>query len=99
MENISRTTYSAEVRWSTIWDTYTTPLKVSGYPTQDAAWEALLTTLYAEGWTPPRWWEAWRWQDTRVPQEVLARYWQGRGERAPTGSRRKLAGHSPHRQP
>jgi hypothetical protein len=30
-----------------------------------ARWEALQMAK-AFGWTPPRWWQFWRWNDTRL---------------------------------
>lgn len=34
------------------------------------AWVEALKLAYANGWYPPKWWELWRWRDTRLPEVV-----------------------------
>lgn len=36
----------------------------------DEAWREALDLARAEGWYPPKWWEFWRWMDTRLPDGV-----------------------------
>ena len=36
----------------------------------EAAWREALKLAYANGWYPPKWWEIWRWRDTRLPEVV-----------------------------
>jgi len=33
---------------------------------------ATATAMLRCGWTPPRWWQIWRFTDTRIPEGVLA---------------------------
>ena len=36
----------------------------SGHPTEEAARAKALEKAQLFGWTPPKWWEYWRWNDT-----------------------------------
>lgn len=37
---------------------------VTGCPTQREAIEKCLSWAIVSGWTPPMWWQFWRWDDT-----------------------------------
>lgn len=39
---------------------------VSGCADHQEAFEEALRLATMDGWTPPRWWQFWRWGDTRV---------------------------------
>ncbi|MCC5612525.1 hypothetical protein LC612_38990 [Nostoc sp. CHAB 5834] len=42
--------------------------RISGCGEDEA--EALVhckAAAQSQGWTPPRWWQAWRWSDSRAP--------------------------------
>lgn len=36
----------------------------------DEAWREALDLARADGWYPPKWWEFWRWSDTRLSDLV-----------------------------
>lgn len=38
------------------------------FPDFDEAWRAALDLAREDGWYPPKWWEIWRWGDTRLPK-------------------------------
>lgn len=38
----------------------------NGHRSPAAARDAALRMAKAMGWTPPRWWQWWRWDDTQV---------------------------------
>lgn len=39
-------------------------VEASGFKTRREAFAAALEDARASGWTPPRWWQFWRWSDT-----------------------------------
>lgn len=78
--SVRRELLTRRIFWSS-WDG-SCEIRVSAVdpsPTQDAldleAWRLAL----ASGWTPPRWWEFWRWTDDRPHSEILARLTDGDG--------------------
>lgn len=42
----------------------------SGFETRDEMYAARDELLREIGWTPPRWWQYWRWDDTRLPRKA-----------------------------
>lgn len=56
-----------EITWST-WHGSTTASS-KWYATEAEAWHQVIGWARQSGWTPPRWWQWWRWRDTRVPPE------------------------------
>ena len=63
---------SVTLRW-TQWDGTVTVVRETGHTDLDAAWQSVLSSARRAGWTPPRWWEVWRWHDTRPPINQAAR--------------------------
>lgn len=39
--------------------------RVRGHLTPEAAKAACIAWATKNGWTPPEWWQFWRWNDTR----------------------------------
>lgn len=49
---------------------------VHDYPSREAALAAAIESARAFGWTPPRWWQWWRWGDFDYEKQlskILAR--------------------------
>lgn len=42
-------------------------LTVADCMTRDDAQREVTDWARSAGWTPPRWWQFWRWGDTRLP--------------------------------
>ncbi len=61
-------TYRCTIRWTTFWGART---QVSGgdFPSRAEGIRETLAMASASGWTPPRWWQWWRWEDTPAPRE------------------------------
>lgn len=57
--------YSAEITY-TSFNGGSTTCGVDGCETQEQAWYEALELAYMDGWTQPKWWQWWRWGDTRV---------------------------------
>jgi hypothetical protein len=53
-------TYGQGIRWG---DTY---YAVEGYETHEEAVKAVLQIVEPKGWTNPKWYQFWRWNDTRL---------------------------------
>lgn len=55
-----------------------------------AAWFSALRTALLSGWTPPKWWQWWRWDDQprslAIPPEVRTSYF-GQRQPLPTAPR------------
>lgn len=59
-------TYGATIRWS---DSYgRNEVTVSKCSSREEAWRETEACARRSGWTPPRWWQWWRWSDTRIPK-------------------------------
>ena len=43
-------------------------LSVTSNHSYDAALEGVWRIARGMGWTPPKWWQWWRWRDSRPPQ-------------------------------
>ena len=59
------TSFCQEIRW-TVWGHGKRSIRVEGYRTEAHAEAAALMMATHLGWTPPRWWQWWRWMDTRM---------------------------------
>lgn len=54
--------YSAEMRWT--WFPWRkVQIRVRGYSTPGEAMTGLMKEALSRGWTPPKWWEIWRFRD------------------------------------
>lgn len=42
---------------------------VDGQPTREEAQRICIEAAIEGGWTPPRWWQWWRWGDTRIIED------------------------------
>lgn len=63
------TTYGYEIRETTPYGVEKT--SVSGCDSIETAQiEAVRMALYL-GWTPPQWWQFWRWGDTKPSAEIV----------------------------
>jgi len=40
-----------------------------GFASYDMANKIAIKVAKDMGWTPPKWWQFWRWTDTRLPAE------------------------------
>lgn len=58
------TTYGYAVHWTNFGGTKGVA-EVSDMPTPQEAYRETLAFAIRCGWTPPRWWQFWRWSDTR----------------------------------
>lgn len=43
----------------------------SNFPDCEQAWMAAIDLARFDGWYPPKWWEIWRWGDTRLPEVLV----------------------------
>lgn len=57
--------YGQIIRW-TDFDGSKTTVSVNGFETLEEARAAAVRSAKDSGWTPPRWWQWWRWEDTRI---------------------------------
>jgi len=55
-------TFGQQISW-TGRDRSKSAVTVKDYPTHQEALDAALKSAMAFGWTPPRWWQWWRWGD------------------------------------
>jgi hypothetical protein len=46
---------------------------VSNQPTAEEAQRVCIEWATKHGWTPPKWWQWWRWGDTKLPQSFAAK--------------------------
>jgi len=58
--------YSQSVRWTTIREGEQN-ISVGNYLTQEEAQESAFRWAIHLGWTPLKWWQFWRRDDTRLP--------------------------------
>lgn len=58
-------TYGQTIVWSH-WDGTQTRISVDDCATPEFAIERAMFAARIHGWTPPRWWQWWRWNDTRL---------------------------------
>ena len=65
-------TYGQQLVWTPTPCSGTTMYEVNGHATPEAAWDAVARWAAGDGWTPPRWWQWWRWHDTTVPAWYVA---------------------------
>lgn len=63
------TTYGYSIEWTT--RSGRQSVGVDGCSTAIKAYEKTVQFAKDCGWTPPRWWQFWRWSDTRpkMPEE------------------------------
>ena len=62
---MNETTYGQMMQWH---DGYGRQrIEVSGCSSLEEARASALHMALASGWTPPRWWQWWRWQDPAYP--------------------------------
>ncbi|MFE1601308.1 hypothetical protein [Methylobacterium sp. ID0610] len=57
-------THGATIRWSSRGHG-TAQVTTGGYATREEATAAAVRIAMEKGWTPPRWWQFWRWRDRR----------------------------------
>ncbi len=60
-------TYGQKITWTSFWGEKTS-VEVDECVTREEAREDALRFAIKAGWTPPRWWEFWRWSDQ--PRDV-----------------------------
>jgi hypothetical protein len=58
-------TYGVTIRWTD--RNGQQSCGVDGCETREEAWEQAEGFARRGGWTPPKWWQWWRWHDTRLP--------------------------------
>jgi hypothetical protein len=65
------TTYGYSIEWTT-WNGRQR-VTVTECSTPQEAYRETLDLAIRSGWTPPRWWQFWRWSDQRVvePEEEV----------------------------
>jgi hypothetical protein len=61
-------TYGQSIEW-TSFDGSKTKITIDGCETADRARNEAVRFAKEQGWTPPRWWQFWRWNDTRINLE------------------------------
>lgn len=59
--------YAQEIHWTDLRGR-TQSIRVEGCQTAEEVRAKAIDMAEMSGWTPPRWWQWWRWNDTRVPQ-------------------------------
>jgi hypothetical protein len=66
--------YVQEIKW-TIKPGHTKSISVEGNEGQSLESVQAMAAAYAKqwGWTPPKWWQWWRWNDTRLPNKASTR--------------------------
>jgi hypothetical protein len=62
--------YGQEVRW-TKFDGSKHTLEINDCDTLDEAVQTAFREAIKCGWTPPRWWQWWRWGDTPAPTVTI----------------------------
>lgn len=60
-------TFGQQIAWTERSGTKTV-VSVDGYSTHKEALDIALRNAVAFGWTPPRWWQWWRWKDRDYTQ-------------------------------
>lgn len=68
IENIQNTArgYGITITWTTLGGQR--KFKSLNFPDYEEAWRVALDLARADGWYPPKWWQIWRWRDTRLPE-------------------------------
>lgn len=66
------TKYGQSIYW-TDRDGTVTRTTTKGHSTPEDALRDALKQARAFGWTPPKWWQYWRWNDWREPKAKLKR--------------------------
>jgi hypothetical protein len=61
---VSDTKYGQGLAWTDITGRHH-EITVSGCDTWEEAAREVIRLAEKDGWTPPRWWQFWRWNDTR----------------------------------
>lgn len=56
-------TYSHIVSWKNFWGDQKTTVRSENHPTPESAREAAVRMARKMGWTPPQWWQFWRWDE------------------------------------
>lgn len=59
-------TYGYTIRWSG------GAVTANGHARFENAVFVAVDIALASGWTPPRWWEFWRWSETQVDDHIRA---------------------------
>jgi hypothetical protein len=59
--------YGQDITYTDFWGSKTT-CGVSGLDTPDEALNEALKLAKLDGWSPPRWWQWWRRNDTRISE-------------------------------
>ena len=59
-------TYGHTIRWTTGWLDEATVISTSGHNTHAEAVSRAIDFAKAAGWTPAKWWQWWRWNDTKI---------------------------------
>lgn len=62
---MNKTPYNQSVKW-TDFNGNVTKVEVQGFSSSKEAKTRALESAKEFGWTPPRWWQWWRWNDTQV---------------------------------
>ncbi|MDE2096884.1 MAG: hypothetical protein KGL39_06515 [Patescibacteria group bacterium] len=62
-------TYGQTIMWTDFRGDVTT-ITYSGFPTIEEARKCVIESAARQGWTPPKWWQYWRWNDTRLNSET-----------------------------
>lgn len=62
-------TYGQTIKWTQL-DGSTTTVTVDDCETAKRAQDEAIRFAIECGWTPPRWWQFWRWNDTRINEVV-----------------------------
>ncbi len=65
-------TYGQVVKW-TDFDGSVHTLGVDYCNTAEEATQTAFRIAIGAGWTPPRWWQWWRWRDTPAPKIKIRR--------------------------
>lgn len=60
--------YGQSIRWTSL-DGSVTEIAVSDCDSAKEARQKAIEFAEASGWRPPRWYEFWRWRDTRIPED------------------------------
>lgn len=66
--------YGYRIKWTTSWrHNYYSVVECWDFDQDDVAIEAV-NQAKLNGWTPPKWWQWWRWSDTVVPERYQNGY-------------------------
>lgn len=58
-------TYSQDITYTDFWGRKTI-CGVSGVETSEIAKQQAIELAEMDGWTNPKWWQWWRWEDTKL---------------------------------